>query len=185
MSEIKSEKWWVAFMSKEPWGRQTLMTKRCCVCVTLPESEQWDCMSSKSREQLQLSLSTLQSDSRPDLKDKAQELRRHIQSQPWTHTHAARQGKKKSSFLHYQSKPHRNLFRQLRCRFLDHSHSSLNNLLYPLALPVSFLQVIPYKPSDWPSFVAEGAWIRSTKRPRWRPTPSLKIRFRVVKAIMF
>lgn len=46
------------------------------------ESEQWDCMSVKSREQLQRSLSTLQSDTRPDLKDKAQELRRHIQSQP-------------------------------------------------------------------------------------------------------
>lgn len=56
--------------------------KRCCVCMALPESEQWDSMSSKSREQLQLSLSTLQTDSRPDLKDKAQELRRHIQSQP-------------------------------------------------------------------------------------------------------
>ncbi|XP_072239435.1 proteasome adapter and scaffold protein ECM29 [Leuresthes tenuis] len=46
------------------------------------ESEQWDCMSVKSREQLQRSLSTLQSDSRPDLRDKAQELRRRIQSQP-------------------------------------------------------------------------------------------------------
>ncbi|XP_047434577.1 proteasome adapter and scaffold protein ECM29 [Mugil cephalus] len=46
------------------------------------ESEQWDCVSGKSREQLQRSLSTLQSDSRPDLRDKAQELRRHIQSQP-------------------------------------------------------------------------------------------------------
>ncbi|KAM9769134.1 proteasome adapter and scaffold protein ECM29 [Menidia menidia] len=46
------------------------------------ESEQWDCMSAKSREQLQRSLSTLQSDSRPDLRDKAQELRRRIQSQP-------------------------------------------------------------------------------------------------------
>ncbi|XP_008315268.1 proteasome adapter and scaffold protein ECM29 isoform X2 [Cynoglossus semilaevis] len=46
------------------------------------ESEQWDCVSVKSREQLQRSLSTLQSDNRPDLKDKAQELRRHIQSQP-------------------------------------------------------------------------------------------------------
>ncbi|XP_017281248.1 proteasome adapter and scaffold protein ECM29 isoform X2 [Kryptolebias marmoratus] len=46
------------------------------------ESEQWDCMSAKSREQLQHSLSTLQSDSRPDLRDKAQELRRRIQSQP-------------------------------------------------------------------------------------------------------
>uniref|UniRef100_A0A4W6G6E7 Ecm29 proteasome adaptor and scaffold n=1 Tax=Lates calcarifer TaxID=8187 RepID=A0A4W6G6E7_LATCA len=46
------------------------------------ESEQWDCVSVKSREQLQRSLSTLQSDSRPDLRDKAQELRRHIQSQP-------------------------------------------------------------------------------------------------------
>ncbi|XP_045903275.1 proteasome adapter and scaffold protein ECM29 [Micropterus dolomieu] len=46
------------------------------------ESEQWDCVSVKSRQQLQRSLSTLQSDSRPDLKDKAQELRRHIQSQP-------------------------------------------------------------------------------------------------------
>ncbi|XP_056135583.1 proteasome adapter and scaffold protein ECM29 [Lampris incognitus] len=46
------------------------------------ESEQWDCVSVKSREQLQRSLSTLQTDSRPDLRDKAQELRRHIQSQP-------------------------------------------------------------------------------------------------------
>ncbi|KAG8014834.1 Proteasome-associated protein ECM29-like protein [Nibea albiflora] len=46
------------------------------------ESEQWDCVSVKSREQLQRSLSMLQSDSRPDLRDKAQELRRHIQSQP-------------------------------------------------------------------------------------------------------
>ncbi|KAM6939676.1 proteasome adapter and scaffold protein ECM29 [Xenentodon cancila] len=46
------------------------------------ESDQWDCMSVKSREQLQRSLSTLQADSRPDLRDKAQELRRHIQSQP-------------------------------------------------------------------------------------------------------
>uniref|UniRef100_A0A3B5AT36 Uncharacterized protein n=1 Tax=Stegastes partitus TaxID=144197 RepID=A0A3B5AT36_9TELE len=38
------------------------------------ESEQWDCVSVKSREKLQRSLSTLQSDSRPDLRDKAQEL---------------------------------------------------------------------------------------------------------------
>uniref|UniRef100_A0A3Q1J8R8 Ecm29 proteasome adaptor and scaffold n=1 Tax=Anabas testudineus TaxID=64144 RepID=A0A3Q1J8R8_ANATE len=41
------------------------------------ESEQWDCVSVKSREQLQRSLSTLQSDSRPDLRDKAQELNQH------------------------------------------------------------------------------------------------------------
>ncbi|KAJ8000530.1 hypothetical protein DPEC_G00181070 [Dallia pectoralis] len=46
------------------------------------ESGQWGCMSVKSREVLQRSLSTLQTDSRPDLRDKAQELRRHIQSQP-------------------------------------------------------------------------------------------------------
>uniref|UniRef100_A0A8C5FEG7 Ecm29 proteasome adaptor and scaffold n=1 Tax=Gadus morhua TaxID=8049 RepID=A0A8C5FEG7_GADMO len=46
------------------------------------QSEQWDCVPVKSREQLQRSLSTLQTDSRPDLRDKAQELRRHIQSQP-------------------------------------------------------------------------------------------------------
>uniref|UniRef100_A0A3P9HDB9 Uncharacterized protein n=1 Tax=Oryzias latipes TaxID=8090 RepID=A0A3P9HDB9_ORYLA len=46
------------------------------------ESQQWDCMSARSREQLQRSLSTLQSDSRPELRDKAQELRRRIQSQP-------------------------------------------------------------------------------------------------------
>uniref|UniRef100_A0A3P9KH42 Uncharacterized protein n=1 Tax=Oryzias latipes TaxID=8090 RepID=A0A3P9KH42_ORYLA len=37
------------------------------------ESEQWDCMSARSREQLQRSLSTLQSDTRPELRDKAQE----------------------------------------------------------------------------------------------------------------
>ncbi|XP_062334026.1 proteasome adapter and scaffold protein ECM29 [Osmerus eperlanus] len=46
------------------------------------ESEQWECVSGKSRDQLQRSLSTMQTDSRPDLRDKAQELRRHIQSQP-------------------------------------------------------------------------------------------------------
>ncbi|XP_064782820.1 proteasome adapter and scaffold protein ECM29 isoform X2 [Oncorhynchus masou masou] len=46
------------------------------------ESGQWECVSGKSREQLQRSLSTLQTDSRPDLRDKAQELRRTIQSQP-------------------------------------------------------------------------------------------------------
>ncbi|XP_010795863.1 proteasome adapter and scaffold protein ECM29 [Notothenia coriiceps] len=46
------------------------------------ESDQWDCVCVKTREQLQRSLSTMQADSRPDLKDKAQELRRHIQSQP-------------------------------------------------------------------------------------------------------
>ncbi|XP_076026432.1 proteasome adapter and scaffold protein ECM29 isoform X2 [Genypterus blacodes] len=46
------------------------------------ESGQWDCVCVKSREQLQRSLSTLQSDNRPDLRDKAQDLRRHIQSQP-------------------------------------------------------------------------------------------------------
>lgn len=56
--------------------------KYCFACVMLTESEQWDCVLVKSREQLQRSLSTLQSDSRPDLRDKAQELRRHIQSQP-------------------------------------------------------------------------------------------------------
>ncbi|XP_034043433.1 proteasome adapter and scaffold protein ECM29 [Thalassophryne amazonica] len=48
----------------------------------IAESDQWDSMSAKSREQLQRSLSTLQTDSRPDLRDKAQELRRRIQSQP-------------------------------------------------------------------------------------------------------
>ena len=53
-----------------------------CVCVRPTESEQWDCVPVKSREQIQRSLSTLQTDSRPDLRDKAQELRRHIQSQP-------------------------------------------------------------------------------------------------------
>ncbi|XP_053711143.1 proteasome adapter and scaffold protein ECM29-like [Synchiropus splendidus] len=46
------------------------------------ESEQWKCVSVKSREQLQRSLSALQLDSRADLRDKAQELRRRIQSQP-------------------------------------------------------------------------------------------------------
>lgn len=72
------------------WIKVSLM-KYCFACVMLTESEQWDCVSVKSREQLQRSLSTLQSDSRPDLRDKAQELRRHIQSQPWAHrhTHAA------------------------------------------------------------------------------------------------
>uniref|UniRef100_A0A3Q2QAJ9 Uncharacterized protein n=1 Tax=Fundulus heteroclitus TaxID=8078 RepID=A0A3Q2QAJ9_FUNHE len=48
------------------------------------ESEQWDCMSARSREQLQRSLSTLQTDSRPELRDKAQELRNtnHVLEHP-------------------------------------------------------------------------------------------------------
>uniref|UniRef100_A0A7N6AKQ8 Ecm29 proteasome adaptor and scaffold n=1 Tax=Anabas testudineus TaxID=64144 RepID=A0A7N6AKQ8_ANATE len=59
-----------------------ILTETCAALTFALESEQWDCVSVKSREQLQRSLSTLQSDSRPDLRDKAQELRRHIQSQP-------------------------------------------------------------------------------------------------------
>ncbi|KAG7272777.1 hypothetical protein CRUP_036837, partial [Coryphaenoides rupestris] len=61
----------------------SLILTETCSALTHPlESEQWDCVPVKSREHLQHSLSTLQTDSRPDLRDKAQELRRHIQSQP-------------------------------------------------------------------------------------------------------
>lgn len=39
-------------------------------------------MAPRSREQLQVSLATLQGDGRAELRDRAQELRRRIQSQP-------------------------------------------------------------------------------------------------------
>lgn len=46
------------------------------------ESDQWDCLCEKSRQQLQRSLATMETDSRPELKDKAQTLRRKIQGLP-------------------------------------------------------------------------------------------------------
>uniref|UniRef100_A0A4W4F4J8 Ecm29 proteasome adaptor and scaffold n=1 Tax=Electrophorus electricus TaxID=8005 RepID=A0A4W4F4J8_ELEEL len=44
--------------------------------------DQWDSLSEKSRQQLQRSLATMETDSRPELKDKAQMLRRKIQGLP-------------------------------------------------------------------------------------------------------
>lgn len=46
------------------------------------ESDQWDCLCEKSRQQLQRSLATMETDNRPELKDKAQTLRRKIQGLP-------------------------------------------------------------------------------------------------------
>jgi len=46
------------------------------------ESDQWECLSERSRQQLQRSLATMETDSRPDLKDKAQTMRRKIQALP-------------------------------------------------------------------------------------------------------
>ncbi|XP_067297916.1 proteasome adapter and scaffold protein ECM29 [Pseudorasbora parva] len=48
----------------------------------LEESDQWECLSERSRQQLQRSLATMETDSRPDLKDKAQTMRRKIQALP-------------------------------------------------------------------------------------------------------
>ncbi|MCJ8749226.1 hypothetical protein PDJAM_G00173890 [Pangasius djambal] len=48
----------------------------------IDESDQWDCLCEKSRQQLQRSLATMETDSRPELKDKAQTLRRKIQGLP-------------------------------------------------------------------------------------------------------
>ncbi|KAM9449576.1 proteasome adapter and scaffold protein ECM29 [Clarias gariepinus] len=48
----------------------------------IEESDQWDCLCEKSRQQLQRSLATMETDSRPELKDKAQTLRRKIQGLP-------------------------------------------------------------------------------------------------------
>uniref|UniRef100_A0A8B9JQZ5 Ecm29 proteasome adaptor and scaffold n=1 Tax=Astyanax mexicanus TaxID=7994 RepID=A0A8B9JQZ5_ASTMX len=45
-------------------------------------SDQWECLVEKSRQQLQRSLATMETDSRPELKDKAQTLRRKIQGLP-------------------------------------------------------------------------------------------------------
>ncbi|XP_063074333.1 proteasome adapter and scaffold protein ECM29 [Engraulis encrasicolus] len=47
----------------------------------LSESGQWPCMSEKSRGQLQRSLATMEMDRSPELREKAQELRRNIQGQ--------------------------------------------------------------------------------------------------------
>ncbi|KAJ8416439.1 hypothetical protein AAFF_G00357270 [Aldrovandia affinis] len=44
------------------------------------ENGKWDSMSEKSREQLLRSLATMESDSRPDLRDKSLELRKQIQN---------------------------------------------------------------------------------------------------------
>uniref|UniRef100_A0A673HVW4 Proteasome-associated protein ECM29 homolog n=1 Tax=Sinocyclocheilus rhinocerous TaxID=307959 RepID=A0A673HVW4_9TELE len=44
--------------------------------------DQWECLSERSRQQLQRSLATMETDSRPDLKDKAQTMRRKIQALP-------------------------------------------------------------------------------------------------------
>lgn len=46
------------------------------------ESDQWECLTERSRQQLQRSLATMETDSRPDLKDKAQTMRRKIQALP-------------------------------------------------------------------------------------------------------
>uniref|UniRef100_A0A8C1PK23 Ecm29 proteasome adaptor and scaffold n=1 Tax=Cyprinus carpio TaxID=7962 RepID=A0A8C1PK23_CYPCA len=46
------------------------------------KSDQWECLLERSRQQLQRSLATMETDSRPDLKDKAQTMRRKIQALP-------------------------------------------------------------------------------------------------------
>uniref|UniRef100_A0A8C1EJV2 Ecm29 proteasome adaptor and scaffold n=1 Tax=Cyprinus carpio carpio TaxID=630221 RepID=A0A8C1EJV2_CYPCA len=48
----------------------------------IEESDQWECLLERSRQQLQRSLATMETDSRPDLKDKAQTMRRKIQALP-------------------------------------------------------------------------------------------------------
>uniref|UniRef100_A0A8B9JNN9 Ecm29 proteasome adaptor and scaffold n=1 Tax=Astyanax mexicanus TaxID=7994 RepID=A0A8B9JNN9_ASTMX len=48
----------------------------------IEDSDQWECLVEKSRQQLQRSLATMETDSRPELKDKAQTLRRKIQGLP-------------------------------------------------------------------------------------------------------
>ncbi|XP_051993811.1 proteasome adapter and scaffold protein ECM29-like [Xyrauchen texanus] len=48
----------------------------------LEESDQWECLSERSRQQLQRSLATMETDSFPELKEKAQTMRRKIQALP-------------------------------------------------------------------------------------------------------
>ncbi|KAA0722414.1 Proteasome-associated protein ECM29 -like protein [Triplophysa tibetana] len=48
----------------------------------IEESDQWNCLSERSRQQLQRSLATMETDNRPDLKEKAQTMRRKIQALP-------------------------------------------------------------------------------------------------------
>nr|XP_055061565.1 proteasome adapter and scaffold protein ECM29 [Misgurnus anguillicaudatus] len=48
----------------------------------IEESDQWDCLPERSRQQLQRSLATMETDNRPDLKEKAQTMRRKIQALP-------------------------------------------------------------------------------------------------------
>ncbi|KAI2668629.1 Proteasome adapter and scaffold protein ECM29 [Labeo rohita] len=61
----------------------TEMLSETCIALATPlESDQWECLSERSRQQLQRSLATMETDSRPDLKDKAQTMRRKIQALP-------------------------------------------------------------------------------------------------------
>ncbi|TRY64723.1 hypothetical protein DNTS_030150 [Danionella cerebrum] len=48
----------------------------------IEESDQWECLNERSRQQLQRSLGTMETDNRPELKDKAQTMRRKIQALP-------------------------------------------------------------------------------------------------------
>uniref|UniRef100_A0AAR2L3Y5 Ecm29 proteasome adaptor and scaffold n=1 Tax=Pygocentrus nattereri TaxID=42514 RepID=A0AAR2L3Y5_PYGNA len=59
-----------------------LLSETCTALASPLESDQWDCLAEKSRQQLQRSLATMETDLRPDLKDKAQTLRRKIQGLP-------------------------------------------------------------------------------------------------------
>uniref|UniRef100_A0A673HWA9 Proteasome-associated protein ECM29 homolog n=1 Tax=Sinocyclocheilus rhinocerous TaxID=307959 RepID=A0A673HWA9_9TELE len=59
-----------------------MLSETCTALATPLESDQWECLSERSRQQLQRSLATMETDSRPDLKDKAQTMRRKIQALP-------------------------------------------------------------------------------------------------------
>eukprot|EP00066_Takifugu_rubripes_P030645 XP_011619911.1 PREDICTED: proteasome-associated protein ECM29 homolog [Takifugu rubripes] len=86
LSQIFTDACWALTFPLENKSYSSVRTEALAVVDVLvkrtAESEQWECMASRSREQLQLSLATLQSDSRAELRERAQELRRRIQSQP-------------------------------------------------------------------------------------------------------
>uniref|UniRef100_W5LFY5 Ecm29 proteasome adaptor and scaffold n=1 Tax=Astyanax mexicanus TaxID=7994 RepID=W5LFY5_ASTMX len=64
-------------------GLLTDILSQTCTALAVPlDSDQWECLVEKSRQQLQRSLATMETDSRPELKDKAQTLRRKIQGLP-------------------------------------------------------------------------------------------------------
>lgn len=75
---------WSNLLASSLHAGKPIFTQYIGVCLSrlCVGSDQWDCLCEKSRQQLQRSLATMETDIRPELKDKAQTLRRKIQGLP-------------------------------------------------------------------------------------------------------